>query len=70
LTYFVWDIHRDPPPQFVFKYQSWYLKPCCGPEVDYPTYALKSVKVLGNTVNLAKNGQDFAVLDIFVMGYL
>jgi hypothetical protein len=28
LIYFSWDIHRDPPPQFFFKYQSWYLTPC------------------------------------------
>ena len=42
-----------PPPQFVFKYQSWYLPPCCGIEVHYPTSALKSVKDPRNTVKLS-----------------
>ena len=55
---FLLDIYRDPPPQFAFKYQSWYLTPCYGPEVHYPTEALKSVKVPGNTFNLAKSGQE------------
>jgi hypothetical protein len=35
--YLALDIHRDPPPQFVFQYESWYLTPCCGLEVHYPT---------------------------------
>jgi hypothetical protein len=26
-----------PPPQFVFKYQSWYLTPCCGLELHFST---------------------------------
>ena len=58
LDIFLWDIFRDPPPQFAFKYQNWYLIPCCGLEVRYPTYALKSVKDPGNTFNLAKGGQE------------
>jgi hypothetical protein len=44
LIYFSWDIYRDPPPQRKnlispktnFKYQSWYLTPCCGFEVQKP----------------------------------
>ena len=48
LIYFSWDIYRDPPPQNKFKYQSWYLTPCCGLEVWKPTLALKSVKDPGN----------------------
>jgi hypothetical protein len=56
--------------QFVFKYLSWYLTPCCGLEVHYPTKALKSVKDPGNTFNLAQSGQELCVLDIFFMGYL
>jgi hypothetical protein len=52
LIYFSWDIYRDPPPQFFFKYQSWYLTPCCGLEVHYPTKALTSVKDPSNTFNL------------------
>jgi hypothetical protein len=31
------------------KYQSWYLKPFCGFEVQDPTQSLKSVKGIGNT---------------------
>jgi hypothetical protein len=39
LIYFSWDIYRDPPfPQKnQFIYQSWYLTPCCGIEVQKPT---------------------------------
>jgi hypothetical protein len=33
LDILLWDIHRDPPLQFVFKYKSWYLTPCCGFEL-------------------------------------
>ena len=58
LIYFSWDIYRYPPPQFVFKYENWYLIPCCGLEVHYPTRALKSVKDPGNTFTLAKGGQE------------
>ena len=57
LTYFLWNISRDPPLQFVFKYHSWYLTPCCGLEVHYSTLALKSVKDPGITFNLVKSGQ-------------
>ena len=49
LIYCSWDIYRDPPPQKKFKYQSWYLTPCCGLEVQKPTQALLSVKGDGNT---------------------
>jgi hypothetical protein len=52
LTYFLWDINREPPLQFVFKYQIWCLTPCCGLEVHYPTQALKSVKDQDNTFNI------------------
>jgi hypothetical protein len=55
LIYYLWDIYGDPPPQFVFKCQSWYLTPCCRLEVLYPTYALKTVKDPGNTFNLSSN---------------
>jgi hypothetical protein len=41
LIYFSWDIYRDLPPQFVFKYQNWYLTLCCGLEVLKPTAAVK-----------------------------
>ena len=34
------------------KYQSWYLKPSCGLEVQKPIQALKSVKDPGNTFDL------------------
>jgi hypothetical protein len=30
LDIFLWDINRDPLPQFFSKYQNWYLTPCCG----------------------------------------
>ena len=49
LIYFSWDIYRDPPSIKKIKYQSWYLTPCCGLEVQKPTQALKSVKGTGNT---------------------
>jgi hypothetical protein len=38
-----------------FKYQSWYLTPYCGLEVQKRTQALKSVKCPGNTFNLNSN---------------
>jgi hypothetical protein len=44
---FIWS----PPPK-KSKYQSWYLTPCCGLEVQKPAQALKSVKGLGNTFDL------------------
>jgi hypothetical protein len=34
--------------------------------VNYPTQVLKSVKEPGNTLNLAKSGQELSVLDIFL----
>ena len=50
LIYFSWDIYRDPPSSIKkIKYQSWYLTPCCGFEVQKPTQELKSVKGSGNT---------------------
>ena len=50
LIYLSWDIYRDSPlHKTKFKYQSWYLTPCCGFEVQKPTQALKSVKGPGNT---------------------
>ena len=52
LIYFSWYIYRAPPPpqrEKIFNYQSWYLTPCCGLEVQKPTQALKSVKGPGNT---------------------
>jgi hypothetical protein len=52
LMYFSWDIYKDPTPQFFFKYQYWYLIPCCEFEVQNPTKALKSVKDLGNVFDL------------------
>jgi hypothetical protein len=42
LTYLLWDIYRDLPSIKKIKYQSWYLTPCCGLEVQKPTQALKS----------------------------
>ena len=48
-----WDIHRDPLSiKTKMKYQSWYLTPYCGLEVQKPTQALKSVKGPGNTIDL------------------
>ena len=41
-----------PPPPNKSKYQSWYLTPCFGLEVQNPIQALKSVKGLGNTLDL------------------
>jgi beta-lactamase regulating signal transducer with metallopeptidase domain len=49
---------ETPLHNFVFKYQNWYLTPCCGLEVHCPTSALKSVKDPGNTFNLARSGQE------------
>ena len=40
-----------PLHNFFFKYQSWYLTPCCGLEVRKPTQALKSVKDPGNILD-------------------
>ena len=66
---FSWDMHRVPPPKS--KYQGCNLTPCCGLEVHYPTQAFKSVKDPGNTFKISpKMGKNFAVLDIFFMGYL
>ena len=51
--YFYWKFIEIPLPQKkIFKYQSWYLTPCCGLEVQKPTQALKSVKGPGNTFDL------------------
>jgi hypothetical protein len=44
LIYFSWDIYRDPLHKRKFKYQSWYLTPYCGLEVQKPTQAHQSVK--------------------------
>jgi hypothetical protein len=51
LIYFSWDIYRDPLHKRKFKYQSWYLTPYCGLEVQKPTQALLSVKCPANTVD-------------------
>ena len=52
--YIVYGIFIEPlSPQLFFKYQSWYLTPCCGLEVHYPTYALTSVKDPDNIFNLS-----------------
>jgi hypothetical protein len=47
--YLSWDIHRDPLHKSNFKYQSSYLTPCCGLEVQKLTQALQSIKGAGNT---------------------
>jgi hypothetical protein len=55
LIYFSWYIYRAPPPpqrEKIFNYQSWYLTPCCGLEVQKPTQALQSAKGPGNTFDL------------------
>ena len=52
LIYCSWNINRDLPPQINFKYQSWYLTPCCGLEVQKPNQALQSIKGQGNTFDL------------------
>jgi hypothetical protein len=49
LIYFSWDINRDHSSIKKIKYQSWYLKPSCGLEVQKPTQALQTVKGPGNT---------------------
>jgi hypothetical protein len=49
---FSWDIYRVPS-QKNSKYQSWYLTPCCGLEVQNPTQVLKSVKVPGYIFDLS-----------------
>jgi hypothetical protein len=41
-----------PLHNFFFKYQSWYLTPCYGLEMYYPTQAIKSVKCLGGIMHL------------------
>jgi hypothetical protein len=47
---FMGYLQRTPPlHNLFFKYQSWYLTPCCGLEVRKPTQALKLVKDQGNT---------------------
>jgi hypothetical protein len=44
-----WDIHRDPLSiKTKMKYQSWYLTPYCGLEVQKPTQILQLVKGLAN----------------------
>jgi hypothetical protein len=46
------------------------MKPYCGLEVQKPTQALKSVKGPGNTFDINhKFVKNFAVLNIFFMGY-
>jgi len=55
LIYFSWDIYRDPPLHKKIKYQSWYLTPYCGLEVQKPTQEPKSVKGPGNTFDLNTN---------------
>ena len=52
LIYFSGEINRDLPPQINIKYQSWYLTPCCGFEVQNLTQALQSIKGQGNTFDL------------------
>ena len=47
---FLWDIYRVP--QKKSKYQSWYLTPCFGHEMQKPTQALKPIKDPGNTFDL------------------
>jgi hypothetical protein len=50
LIYFSLDIYRDPLlHKKKIKYQSWYLTPCCGLEVQKPTQVLQSVKGQRNT---------------------
>ena len=41
------DIHSPPPPK-KSKYESWYLTPCWGLEMQNPTQALNSVNRPGN----------------------
>jgi len=48
---FSWNIFSNPQS----KYQSSYLTPYCGLEVQNPTQALKSVKGMGNTFDLNSN---------------
>ena len=51
--YIFHDIFIETPlHKTKFKYQSWYLTPCCGLEVHKPTQALKSVKGPDNTFDL------------------
>ena len=45
-------IEPPTPSTKKIKYQSWYLTPCCGHEVEKPIHALKSVKDSGNTFDL------------------
>jgi hypothetical protein len=52
LIYFSWNIYRHPSIIIIFKYQSWYLTPYCGLEVQKSTQALQSVKGLGYTFEL------------------
>jgi hypothetical protein len=47
---FSWNIYRAPPKKS--QYQSWYLTPCCGLEVQNPIKTLKSVKGPSNTFDL------------------
>ena len=48
------DIYRVPL-QKRSKYQSWYLTPCCGLEVQKLTQTLKSAKDQGNTFDINPN---------------
>ena len=52
LIYCSWNIYRDPLHNFFFKYQSWYLIPCYGFELQKPTQKHKSVKDPDNTFDL------------------
>jgi hypothetical protein len=45
---FMWRHFRSGPLQ----YQSWYLTPCCGLELHYPTKALTSIKGSGNIFDI------------------
>jgi hypothetical protein len=53
LIYCSWNMFRDPLHKLNFKYQSWYLTPYCGIEVQKPTQALQLVKGLGYTFDLS-----------------
>ena len=54
--HFLSDMYSPPPPQIKqSKYQSCYLTPCCGLQVQNPTKALKSVIGPCNTFDLNPN---------------
>ena len=48
---FSWNIFKVPP-QNKSKYQSWYITPCCGLEVQKHPKVFKSVKGPGNTFEI------------------